>query len=313
MRENDKNNILFHVGIGKSGTTSIQNKIFNNLNNVSNLGRPNPSKKYLDFQKGLIHYGEFNIDNLVKPFLEEVSNELEKVSTVIVSDETLRSHPHELVARRISRYFPDAKILITIRNQYNAIVSHYVSHGRRLKISGWTKKNIYVSFNEYFDFHNHFSDEGIFSFFNYYNVAKTYSNIFSQEKVKIIMFEDMVNQNRIFYEQLRCFLGNEFSLNYLRNLDKKGTIENKGKSARFQTFMNIRNQLPSNISFKKLLCISDSNYSKIVKLLRGGKTNKIILTQNQKDIILKHFGKSNFLLEKEYKLNLSNYGYPMDS
>ena len=112
------------------------------------------------------------------------------------------------------------------------------------------QKNIYVSFNEYFDFHNHFSDEGIFNFFNYYNVAKTYSDIFSKEKVKIIKFEDMVNQNRIFYEQLRDFLVSEFSINELCSLDKKGNIENKGKSARFQTFMNIRNQITSNISFK---------------------------------------------------------------
>ncbi len=175
--------VIFHVGVGKSGTTSMQENIFNKLPNVLNLGRPNDSSiTYRNFYDGILHGEDYELEHLIKPFKDLVYSSNEDV--IVVSDENIQSDIDSITATRIANYFPDDYILITIRNQISAIMSHYSSTGRLLQFV--PKPHVrHVDFDDYLDYHLPNSDRGFFRQIQYDRLVKSYLQIFGKEKQEL--------------------------------------------------------------------------------------------------------------------------------
>ena len=128
-------NCILHVGFGHSGTTSLQENLFSKRDNLFYCGLPYhhfggifSAIKYADE----LDYKEAEIENLCDQYIWSKRNIGQRV---VVSDETLteqttvyytpRHMPHEIVACRLKRLFPDSTVLFTIRNQFDYIQANY--------------------------------------------------------------------------------------------------------------------------------------------------------------------------------------------
>ena len=85
--------LIIHIGVGKTGTTSLQNNLFINLPGYKCLGRPNHQRyEYRNFFKGIMTAESYELDHLAIPFCEIVNSYLESGVSVIISDECLLSY-----------------------------------------------------------------------------------------------------------------------------------------------------------------------------------------------------------------------------
>ena len=127
--------VFLHVGFAHAGTTSLQRNFFARRNDLFYLGLP-----YSD-AGGFFSYLKYMDDYLLPEELmlkwrrEVVYGPLRRGRPITISDETLsetaevyycpRHLPADLVAARLKRYFPTAKIIFTLRRQTDYVASMY--------------------------------------------------------------------------------------------------------------------------------------------------------------------------------------------
>lgn len=128
--------VYLHVGFGHSGTTSLQLNFFGRRPDLLYLGTP------FGDAGGFFSHIKYLDDSCIneRQMLEWCRNLIYANSRrdkrpIVVSDETFsdtselfycpRHLPADLIARRLKRYFPTARIIFTIRNQTDYVSSMY--------------------------------------------------------------------------------------------------------------------------------------------------------------------------------------------
>ncbi|HXD87620.1 MAG TPA: hypothetical protein VN641_14075 [Urbifossiella sp.] len=127
--------IALHVGFGHAATTSLQ-ALFASRADIFYRGLPYTSAGgFFSFLKYQDDY-RLNVEFMLKLCREEVYEHPERGGRpVVVSDETFtetaevyyapRQLPDDAIAARLMRYFPNARVLFTIRNQLEYVESMY--------------------------------------------------------------------------------------------------------------------------------------------------------------------------------------------
>ena len=205
---------LLHIGLGKCGSTFLQQEIFPKLEKKISTSYINLFKNdFFNIKKNEIKYSAF-----------ENFKDIEKLlpNDFIISNESLFSKDWEF--SRIEKNFEhirdnfsnDTVILIIIRNPYDLLNSIYCQSIHQMEIFKPEKyfyiddKNINVRLNNKFNLYR----------FNYSKLISLYKSYF--KKVVVVKYENVQNLN---------FLKDIFSLNdeYVENL-KKNTSKNYNKS-----------------------------------------------------------------------------------
>ncbi|MDP2804063.1 MAG: hypothetical protein Q8O26_19505 [Phreatobacter sp.] len=138
---------LIHVGFAHTGTTSLQENIFQRLPNVFYAGIPYSTLggifsyiKYLDFD-------DYRFDLTHKLCFDYIFDKMVPGQRLVLSDETFVDQPAtyftpammpvRMVAERLKYHFGNATILFTIRSQYASVLSNYqVYRSRSRSLSG---------------------------------------------------------------------------------------------------------------------------------------------------------------------------------
>ncbi len=122
---------FIHLGANKTASTLLQRRLFSNIKNSIYFGQDsNVIKDSFEIINSIIFAddNEF-LDLSIKKYLESY-NFYDLNQNRIISSEDLISNPHPTtIAKRIKNLFPEAKLLLIIRNQIDAISSWYLSHG----------------------------------------------------------------------------------------------------------------------------------------------------------------------------------------
>ena len=307
--------IILHLGLGKTATTLLQNKFFPILH-----------------QQNLLHYYNINTDvyknfaNIIRQkdsifdrYDLEIKKSINKIDkeVVLISDETLippYSHTNLSIAdffKRINYIFDQPIIIISIRNQVDALVSHYLKHSvsRGLKLK---KKYYFVSFNEYYNnlvsnnFHINFSLR-----LKYKKLLKSFLISGDKSNFKIIIYE------KIFYDK------NEYIDDWFKSLD----LSAQNKSIYLDMFKyKINTSISENLFFyyklrsnfflyyferllRKLFNILNINYINLIQNITKGKTKKIVIPENQKIYIQNIYFEDNKYIEEQFNLDLKKYKY----
>lgn len=131
--------VVLHVGLPKTGTTSMQRAVYPRLPRVRYLGKTIPSYRFATPALTAAMTATISADGVLgdpAPRLREAIAELRsesKEETLLISTESL-VHPMArdiaLVADRLADAVPDARILVTIRAQQELALSWFRSHGR---------------------------------------------------------------------------------------------------------------------------------------------------------------------------------------
>lgn len=200
----EKYDLYIHIGYPKTGTTYLQKELFPLLNQKSIIN-------YIPFSKisseiRMIQYqDDFSFD--FEGVKKRISNHFMKDKMNVISYEGLtgevfhKSINAKSIADKIKLMFPYAKTILVIRNQVDMIYSiykQYVHEGGTLSI------NNLIDFNndDHKTFKNFNNNVISLKVFNYLNLIKYYKKEFSDEQVKVILFEKLIHDEDSFIENI---------------------------------------------------------------------------------------------------------------
>ncbi|MCK0143088.1 sulfotransferase [Aliiroseovarius sp. F20344] len=192
---------FIHIGIHKTGSSTLQQKF-----------RTHPSMYYVeraDVRNAFIgHLLDFN----EAPFQAETERATEQGKALVMSHERLTGYPasggfdREIIAARLAKAFPDAKILVLFREQSRWIKSfyqQYVADGGGLTLKEFlTNPQPQIYKLPAFEL----------DYLNYHKLVSLYHNNFGAENVLALPYELMVQDFDSFTTRLNAFFGFDLQL-----------------------------------------------------------------------------------------------------
>ena len=325
--DNHQERVYIHIGVAKAASTTLQKQLFDQHPAINylgtyptaNLGNDsdfiNHKSKYLTdpnlkkFHSNIVMLDEFeyhfsdNIEffyNNIKPYLSKdhinlFSNERFLAGFRCCTDIKAK-------ATRIKQLFPNAKIIIIIRNQLDIIVSQYrdlpfdprcVSLGKPVNIDQWIEIAMENDYTNYFNC------------LKYYEVAKVYKEIFGIDAVEVFLFEDLVHQLDLFAEKLSDFIGIDSTQTKVLLQNKH---ENRPVSNRFNRYRMLRRKLPQ---IKLRNYMPDYIHEQVIKFMKKGKKRNYHISKTMNQSLTNYFGESNAQLQDNFSIELERYQYPM--
>jgi hypothetical protein len=231
---------LFVVGAMKAGTTSLYQYLRSHSDiYMSSIKEPNYFTDASYQRKNCLSRAE------LKTFLEGSMETILHQETITSLNDYLKlfsnsaahkyageATPSYLFSRgaacRISHNFPDAKIIIILREPISRAFSHYsmdFSIGRlRISFCEAIKKELYQSKIVG-------SGPGFLQASAYYSQVVNFQNYFKTEQIKFLLFKDLKNNRNKILKELAYFLNVPLEKFYITNY-----FSNKGLSPRWPVF-----------------------------------------------------------------------------
>ena len=299
---NSKFKIFIHLGYPKTGTTYLQNYIFNNLTNVNYIGINNKFDRDLYFiRKSILKDDDKQFQKKISVLRSILKKKLKKSMVNIYSDEhflipTDKGYKRNI--QRIKKLFLEFKnqinIMIFIRKPSDLILSMY-KEGVKIK------KLLEINyFNEFLDkIKKNKLNNNDQIFLNHYNFLETKKIIKKEltKKIKIYNFDDFRKNQILFIEKF--LKNNNFKIKAIKihNINKNLTTS--------QTI--IQKTFKKKLHNKKIYQIFASIFSKILstKYKYFIKDKIFLLLFGKKEYVnLKNI---NIIDEYFRKLNKTNY------
>lgn len=182
--------VLIHIGHHKCASSFLQYEVFPKIKDVKLLAYEEKSIGILKLQKemtDLIYTPNIFYDH------EKNSQIFKNQDINCISYEGLIGHgvnsgtgmQIEYIAKRLKNIYPDAKILLVIRNQVSFIESWYKDNVKFGYVAGFEKwfkrKKIHNELN----------------WIKYGEIVKLYQELFSKDNVKVVLFEELFSKNKI--------------------------------------------------------------------------------------------------------------------
>ena len=188
--------ILLHIGYPKTASSWLQKKYFSEIENCAIINRKVIQRCFLE--PGAF---EFNANQTRKQFQTEPGKHL------LLSDELLlgRLRPGGVkgfvtkeVANRLKSVFPEAQVILFIRNQVEMIASAYLQYVRSGGNYGIRK----FMFPE--DYEGSRSNRLVLlglDYFLYHHVLDYYKKLFGEKNVHVYLYEELENNPKEFIRQ----------------------------------------------------------------------------------------------------------------
>lgn len=299
-----KKEILIHVGYPKAANSYIKRKYFSKFSKFVVI----PRKKYL---KEILKKNG-NVE-LIRQLLPKCVNNENDGSPIIISNEIFAGKDFWSIdgatdtADNLYKAFPDAKILILLREQRSYIESAYKyainNGGYLLEIDKFSSLN----------------KEQIIKKLQYSEFIKLYVNLFGKDNVCVLPYEMLKNNENEFRHKLTGFTGFEYLTDGVSSI-KNRSPENWG-GINFTRKCNyllryvarierkINNQVNHNhVRDKK----TDIKYYKKIRLIFGKvfyKENEYVLPEYMDKQSIELFRDGNRKAEEYLGFSLSEYGY----
>jgi hypothetical protein len=298
-----------HIGVVKTGTTTLQNNVFAKLPDALNVGRPYASETWQQAVRSLrddddLEFSRLGFERLAA---EATAQAKRQGKALILSDETFTRPAYQgLVARRLSKAFPDARVLITIRNQADLIVSYWAAHGRALKRVPAPYSGRHVGFEDWFAFEAR-NRNGLISRFDIMRLVQTYEAAFGAGRVDVLLFEEMVHAPSAFADRLGRILGVEAKL--VANLLSNPAANPRPSAARVK-YQAVRSWLLPGRSLVGLLPGQKWLRATVNRYLDDGGRLERGLSKAERNVVETLYGGSNARLDRAFGLGLAKWGYP---
>jgi hypothetical protein len=306
---------FIHVGFSNTGTTSLQRNFFATRGDIFFAGEPYGERGGIFTAIKSIE--DFKLDTAL---LEEQCDELifrpSDGRLIVISDENLCDTPQlyfgpyvvprDTIARRLHRFFPAAKIIFTIRDQRHYAMSAYFNLKKNTAFydgmpaapfSTWLGAMLSRK-------RSHFMQN-----LNFFEIIGYYATLFGHENVCVLPLEMLVADGVETYLRRLCgFLGVPFLeadvVNYAeihnrRMSQRRELVAELLQDARFSRLFGELRELLSSEQFEAFL--------------DKGPRAAVELQPEEEDKICRRVGVGNWLLAREFDLDLARYGYPMAS
>jgi hypothetical protein len=218
-----------HIGLPKTATTFLQNEIFQKHPGLLSLGKPYTAQPEIAADMNALRSFVSSLDGLefaarrgeAAPVLQRVrafAAERAGGRTVLWSDETMSSDTSAdrmLVMQRLAEFFPQARILITVRRQADILQSMYLQYAR-----AFGTKFFFCTYGQWLqralDSYLHSADPapGLrhirianpLSRLFYADLARAYAETFGPDRVLVLDYHLLRSDQQRFYGSLCGFL-----------------------------------------------------------------------------------------------------------
>ena len=195
--------VILHIGFHKSASTFLQKNLFPALPvNYLFFAGSNNNREILDYAESTSGFDPGVIHEWVNRELLKKYNTVERTTTIL-SHEELSGHPHGYdeicpyaTARNLKRAFPQARVLIVIRNQWDYLASLYAF--RVLRVGHESR-----SFER---FVNEEGAKGLFNHLAYHQLVEYYHRLFGADHVLVLPMELLFRSPQEFCGQIRTFM-----------------------------------------------------------------------------------------------------------
>jgi hypothetical protein len=312
IKPTDKNErIGLHIGLPKTGTTSLQDLCFARHPDVTYFGQTNvwESSNAKTVLKALLL--DRNDLDLWNNAIEIVNNVLSTGKALVISDEALSlgefmlragSWPikteHELIARRAYELLGNAQVLIVLRNQPDWIES-WQKQG--LKNSKYIEKNYDLWLKN--DLGE--SAQRLFSLLDYEKLYKAYINVFGVDNVHVKLYENYTHSVEEIGVDFLCLLGIAPERTIGLMSDKKKNVSgNKFNALPTAVYKIIRTK-----NIKKIINLIPKAVKTPLRKLLQVEKKYISLNEDCKTEILRNYEDSNRRLFDMLGINANGLGY----
>lgn len=205
---------VFHIGYQKCASTWLQRNVFPRLAEVNFLGKRaeasdtgapkvDPTVFQCLYRALVVHPFDFDADGLRVLIAEHESDQRDHAVT-LVSAENLVGTPWQggidgpMRLERLARHFKDAKILLVIRHQVDALGSFYKQH--LLEGGTCTVESLCGPRSLYVDFR--------LDFLNYHRMAAFCAELVGRERVCVLPYELIGTEgHQAFCDRICAFMG----------------------------------------------------------------------------------------------------------
>ncbi len=316
-------NILIHIGMPKCASTMLQKGFWGNLEGIDFA-----SHEYNTFNE--LHetvldisrctQDQYNHDNIFQKYLDFT----DKSKPLVISSELfvwngIQPDVHSyadkiIIAERLKKLFPEAKILIVIRNQIDMLKSLYSQLYAMVDFS-----LVNLSFDKWIDTNlreAQVNRNSVFSVLNYYKIIKTYKSLFSD--VKVILYEELIKDKELHISKIICpLMGIDASVAIHAFNDKKfNSRHHKSEMILLRAskasieFLQKYMGYPQRIIPKKTREKFMKSMRKRIRKTKLGKV-KTDFKSDQEEAVRTLLKDGNNALLKEFNLNISEYNYPL--
>jgi hypothetical protein len=200
------NRVTIHIGLPKTATTTLQQKVFASHPGIFYLG---PKANYLEFDKvmnGLCGADGLNYDpELGLRVIERLLAPAKHAGKpCVVSHEAISAQGRDrrLKAERLKALFPDARIVLTVRRPEDLLVSVYLQW-----LKGFGDKRFEApSLDLWLERDWQGAGRGNFLRLQYEKLLELYRSLFGRMDVLLLFFEDLIDDRGKFARQLSDFI-----------------------------------------------------------------------------------------------------------
>tara|TARA_B110001469_G_scaffold120366_1_gene128808 strand:+ start:158 stop:1054 length:897 start_codon:yes stop_codon:yes gene_type:complete len=292
---------VFHIGLHKTATTWFQENYYPNVEEFTVVDRKTVQDDFIE-----PHGLNFNAEAVASKYSKDVN--------YLYVDEELSGNIHNAglngfitkeIAHRIKSVFPQAEVIIFIRNQEDMIRSIYTQY---IKKGGTYTLEKYLHHDEN---NNHRSPMFMFEHLNYFNLVTHYRKIFGSN-CKVYIYEELLKNNELFLENF-C---NDLSIKQVKNFDATKRNLSYGPFAiSLRRMLNIftKKDVPNKyyiVNLYKFNGILDRFFYFFVSISSNvGLNGKYKQSSKQIEFIRDYYKESNRELEKCEGLKLRGNGY----
>ncbi len=200
--------IVLHPGFVKTATKTLQLNLFAAHPDILFLGRPAPAPE-LDAAIKRIAY-----EDSTRYRAEEVAAVLQRYleraprrRVIVLSNENFALYEatdRGVVAERLHRLAPEARVLFTIRRQEEVLVGWYLQ-----KLRKYFRGGHYLSFPEWLRIKFKEPHRSILADLDYSGTILRYVELFGRERVEVLPFELLKAEPHLFAARLAAWLGVE--------------------------------------------------------------------------------------------------------
>jgi hypothetical protein len=287
---------IFHIGFHKTATTWFQENYYPNIDDFIVVDRKTLQEDFIE-----PHALNFNPNKVASKYANNNYLFADEEMSGNIHNAGLNGYLTKEIAHRIKLVFPDAEIIIFIRNQEDMVRSIYTQY---VKKGGTFKLKSYLHHS---DNYNHRSPMFMFEHLNYFNIVELYKNLFGSA-CKVYLYEDFLQNHRNFLSKL-C---KDLKIKPVDYYDvTKKNLSYGCFSIILRRALNIfsKKDVPNKyyiVNIPLFNAVLDRIFSLSLRLWPNCKYK---LPSRQLIFIKEYYKESNTKLEKYYGLKLKEYGY----
>lgn len=310
---------ILHIGFPKCASTYLQTYVFPEMDNVEYLGfYYNRDRKFFDENVHTLVNSiqmddgiDFSLDRSRALFEASIAPLLAQGRRVILSNEVFcqQRADRTLVAQRLKALFGEARVLVIVRNQFNALASMYAFQ----KLRGSNVSNKALFGNPSMKTIDDWIEEQIINLYvsyiktlKYCEIADHYASLFGDKNVHVLPLELMDENSNAFLEEIGDICGCPAPV---VSVEESRSNRKARPSRKRMLYQSIRSKFAKDISLSTYLPGPLRGLWAV--LIDRGATFEPEISERHKAWLADFYGPSNRRFQEKFGIDVEKYGYPL--